>query len=176
MGFREFLIIFHDIFGAELTQILDDGFLWSGRVTVRNQRAGKSQMELNDPNPGSLPEIPRNHISPSRPYLILGIWQCWRYPRTGKMLNSCLAESEFRKNFCGTSYAAPNAPNMTPKSHARARFHNPKCVHTPAKTMKFGNCTWRKVTFITISYNNCYPLSRVTRIAKIQFLNTLMAV
>ena len=108
--------------------------------------------------------------------LILGIWQCWRYPRTGKMLNSCLAESEFRKNFCGTSYAAPNAPNMTPKSHARARFHNPKCVHTPAKTKKFGNCTWRKVTFITISYNNRYRVSRVTRIAEIRFLNTLMAV
>ena len=65
-GFREIMIIFPDIFGSGLIQILDDGFLWSGGVTVWNQGAGNSQMELNNPNPGSPPEIPRNHISASR--------------------------------------------------------------------------------------------------------------
>ena len=33
-GFCGFLIIFLDIFGSGLIQILDDGFLWSGRVTI----------------------------------------------------------------------------------------------------------------------------------------------
>ena len=82
----------------------------------------------------------------------------------------------FDKLFVWREIMGRNMPNVAKKNPTRDTYLRFEKMLYSSENFNFENCKRRKVTFITISYNNCYPLSRVTRIAKIQFLDALMAV
>ena len=66
-------------------------------------------------------------------------------------------------------------PNVA-KNPTRDTYLMLEKMLSSSENFNFGNCERRKVTFTSISYNNRYQMSHVTRITKILFLGALMTV